>query len=420
MIPIKALPHDRIEFGRDEIGTLSDLTKLPWVEAGVARPVETRLGIELRIGPYVGRLVIPGHATIDIDEPYPGTVGTCLALATSGRRIADQASPSSRTMISPWSEVAIRFQKALSAYVLHGIERRYISEVVTTSRPRGRIDIRSTAFKVRSRGLEDRVVCVPRILTDDTPLNRVVSAAAIRAEQLLLREGVMDSLREIRLASMSLSGVRRDVVPNFSAARLSQEVGNSEHDRLLSLAELLVSGVPALPASERLEAGHPMSAWIDVERLFEEAVRSIARTVIGDQGSARAGRGDGITLFQYQPEDPSTRRKSADPDVVIRHKARILLLDAKYRRHEEQFTEAELYQLMAHAGAYQAMMAALVTPSRNKIDPPERWIGRDQGGIAYYVLSVDPTSPAGMINPIAKWISRQIMLPLEMPPAIAV
>ena len=95
------------------------------------------------------------------------------------------------------------------------------------------------------------------------------------------------------------------------------------------------------------------------------------------------------------------------------------LLDAKYRRHKDQFTEDELYQLMAHAGAYQAVAAALVTPSRNEVDPPLRWIGSDRGGTAYYVISVDPSSTTGMFEPIADWISRQITPPQEMPPPAA-
>jgi 5-methylcytosine-specific restriction endonuclease McrBC regulatory subunit McrC len=261
---------------------------------------------------------------------------------------------------------------------------------------------------------------MPRILTDDTALNRAVSAAAVRAEQILLREEIMDSLREIRLALMSLSGVRRDVAPDFSAARHSLAVGANEHERLLSLAELLVQGVPALPMSERQEPNHPMSAWINIETLFEEAVRSIAQAALGGQGTARVGRGDGTTLFQYHPDDPITPKKNADPDVVIRHETGVLLLDAKYRRHERQYTEEELYQLMAHARAYNARAAALVAPSRNKSDPSKQWIGRDRGGIAYYIISVDPSSVDGMIAPIANWISRQITLPPKtFPSAVA-
>lgn len=342
MISIRAVPRGRIEFGRNEIGTPQEIAELPWAKAGVARAVGTRLGVELRIGPYVGRLVVPERAIIDIEEPYPGTIATCLEITRSGRRAADQESPSSRTMVSPWSTIATTFQKALSDYVLEGIERRYIPEVVTTSRPRGRIDIALTVTRLRSRGRTGQVICVPRTLTDDTPINRVISAAAVRAEELLLRDNAPEPLRDIRRALMALSGVRRDVVPDLRSARSSPDGRRPDHDRLLALAELLVRGVPVLPLSERQEPDHPMTAWIDAERVFEEAVRFIAQKVIGDKGAVRAGRGDGVSLFPQRLGDPITPRKSAEPDVVIRHQSGIVLLDAKYRRHEEDFTEPEV------------------------------------------------------------------------------
>ncbi len=411
MISVRTLPHDRIEFRRDEVGDLQDLANLPWAEAGIAKPVETRVGVELRIGPHVGRLVIPQQATIDIAETYPGTVATCLSLTKSGRRAGDQDSPASEVMVSPWSAIVIRFQEALSDYVLSGIERRYFSEMVTTSRPRGHIDIKSTVTRAWSRGRNDQVICVPRILTDDTPLNRVVAAAAGRAEQLLLRERISDSLRQVRLALRSLSGVRRDLAPNIAAARSSLDPRSGDYADLLSLAELLIEGIPAIPPSERQDPDYPMSAWINIDALFEDAVRYIAKAVVGDHGSVRAGLGDGVTLFHGLPEDPVTRKKSANPDVVIRHKAGTLLLDAKYRRHEQDFTDDELYQLMAHAGAYQASAAALVAPVREGVSVPQPWIGRDLNGVAYYVISVDPSSPATMYAPIETWIRMHLTQP---------
>jgi hypothetical protein len=210
---------------------------------------------------------------------------------------------------------------------------------------------------------------------------------------------------------MALSGVRRDVFPDVAAARSALDVRSDEQNVLLSLAELLVSGVPALPPGERQDPDHAMSAWINVELLFEEAVRTIAQEMVGHGGRVRAGRGDGVLLFQARDEDPRMIRKSADPDVVIRQGETTLLLDAKYRRHEEDFTEAELYQLMAHAGAYQALAAALVAPSRDGGGPHERFIGRDRNGVTYYVIFVNPASQNGMREPMANWISRQIRQP---------
>jgi McrBC 5-methylcytosine restriction system component len=410
MIPLNCLPHDRLELGNDEIGALQDLTRLPWAEAGVARPIPTRLGVELRIGPYVGRLVIPGRLIIDIGEPYPGTVATCVELTAAGRRGGSQASPGSLTAVSPWSAVAMRFQDELTIYIRNGIERRYIPQTVTMSRPRGRLDIPATVSRLLSRGRDNHVICRPRFLVDDTPFNRVIFAAAVRAEQLLLREGISAPLRGIRAAAMALSGVRRDIVPDIYSARQLVAFERKNYQQLLSLAEILVRGVPALPPNERQDVAYSMSAWINVELLFEEAVRSAATLAAGSRAVVRQGRGDGVNMFQQLLTDPATPMKSANPDVVVHHERRTFLLDAKYRRHDEAFTDGELYQLMAHSVAYEASAAALVAPSRHKERLGEHWIGRDRTGVALYVILVDPTSREGMYRPIHDWVARQLTL----------
>src|SRR5687768_10475111 len=94
MLTLAALPHDRLHLRRDELGLqLGDLSELPWVVANVASARATRIGIELSIGPFVGQLVIPGHLTINVAEPFPGSLATCLALTQGGRRGGAQESP---------------------------------------------------------------------------------------------------------------------------------------------------------------------------------------------------------------------------------------------------------------------------------------------------------------------------------------
>lgn len=409
MISLRCLPHDRLELRSDEAGGFDDLQRLPWVEAGVASAVQTRVGVELRIGPYVGRLVIPDRVTIDVEEPFPGTVAACLGLATTGRRAGGQMSPQGRVDVPPWSTIATGFERVLAHYVSRGIERRYLPRTIVTSRPRGRIDVTASAVRLASRGRTHQVVCSVRPLTDDTPFNQAVLAGAARAEQLLRRDRVPATLTSLRRSMMTLTGVRRDIAPDFRIVRSELDPHREDHQTLLSLAELLVSGVPALPRSEQHDARHPMSAWLNVERLFEEAVLTITRRSVASIGAmVHAGRGDGVHLFSRRSGDPQTIRKAADPDVVIRRGDDIWLLDAKYRRHRRDFSEEELYQLIAHAGAYRASAAALVAPLRAGDTLGYRWLGRDTRGTAYYIVTVDPTTQSGMESPIRSWLSNQI------------
>jgi 5-methylcytosine-specific restriction endonuclease McrBC regulatory subunit McrC len=412
MITTDCLPHDRIEFARTEIGEIADLLDLPWATKRVARVVDTRVGLEVQVGPYVGRLVVPGKVVIDVREPYPGTVAACLELSKSGRRAASQGSPPGAVHVAPWTALAESFATSLSSYVMHGIERQYLPQLITTSRPRGHVEVGLTAQKVFSRGREDKIICRPRVLSDDTPLNRALVAGAARAEQILIRDGSANCLRVLRSVAPAMSGVRRDTAPDVFAARRQIELLREDHRDLLSLAQLLVEGVPTLPPSERFDDVFPMTAWLNVERIFEEAIFAATRQIVGDRGRVHAGTGDATTLFAGQLEGESEPvAKSADPDIVVRHAAGTLLLDAKYRRHLADFTEDELYQLMAHAGAYRASAAALVAPARPGRAAEEKWLGRDRSGIAYYAISVDPADPAQIFQALQAWLNRQVRQP---------
>jgi 5-methylcytosine-specific restriction endonuclease McrBC regulatory subunit McrC len=305
--------------------------------------------------------------------------------------------------------------------VMHGVERHYWPELITTSRPRGHVELGMTAKRVLSRGRTDKIICRPRYLTDDTPLNRAISAAAVRAEQILLREGAFESLKILRTMTTALSGVRKDAAPDFVAAWRDGNRLQKDHSSLLSLAELLVQGVPSLPASERLDEMLPATSWLNIERIFEEAIRSVAQQVVGLRGSVHVGRGDNTTLFRpREGREPEPLVKSADPDIVIRCPGGTVLLDAKYRRHAAEFTEDELYQLIAHASAYRAAAAALVAPVRSGTDSEEQWLGRDQYGTAYYLISVDPTASAQIYQALETWLNRQIMLLERSCPAATV
>ena len=172
MLTIECLPHDRIEFRVNELGQFTDLIELPWVTQHIARIAKTRVGIELQTGPYVGRLVIPQKAVINVREPFPGTVAACLQLAKSGRKAATQGSPPGTVRVEPWSALAEEFTKSLSDYVMRGIERQYTAELITTSRPRGHVELARTAKLIYSRGREDEIICRPRVLSEDTSFNR--------------------------------------------------------------------------------------------------------------------------------------------------------------------------------------------------------------------------------------------------------
>ena len=107
------------------------------------------------------------------------------------------------------------------------------------------------------------------------------------------------------------------------------------------------------------------------------------------------------------PLGPSLRefvRMDADPDVVVDGDTGTVILDAKYRRLGFETDRAQLYQLIAHATAYRARAAALVSPATNSSDSQISPLGRDSAGRGYFALHVDAASPERMRSVLKSWL----------------
>jgi len=407
VISLSSRAHDRVQLTEAELGlSLEDAADLPWVVERVATIRRTRVGIEIVIGPSVGQLVIPNHLMINVEETFPGTLRACLAITTGGRRAGPQGSGRGTLAVRPWETVLELFAAELTTYIRRGVEKRYRPREMTTSRPRGRIDIKRTASQVWLRGRTDLLVCNVRILTEDTHLNRALLAATVRAEALGLQIGVEELLRKLRTASMALSGARLGPAPDTMAARAEINPIVPTMSNLLGLAEVILGGIPALPPPQLGDAPYPVSAWLNVENIFEEAVRHVV-TDVAPVGTVRAGSGDGVELLSAIDDDAGQAQHQANPDVVVDVDGRVVLLDAKFRRHGDEYFEGELYQLMAHARAYRAVAAALVTPA-TKRQPGAYPIGRDSAGTAYYVVAVDSSSVASLEREIGSWVNQAL------------
>lgn len=407
MLILEARPHDTVQVSQAEFGILpEDSPGLPWVAERVASVRQTRVGLEIVIGPFVGQLVVPDRLILNVAEPFPGTLRACLSVTTGGRRAGSQDTAAGTVAVQPWDPVITTFAGELATYVRGGAEKRYLQHRLTTSRPRGRVDIPRTATKVWSRGRTDLLACDTRVLSEDTHLNRALLAAAVKAEALALQLGVRSPLRDLRTASMALSGAQLESAPSVRAARAEINPLLSGMASLLGLAEVILDGIPALPPPRLEDTPYPVSGWLNTEKIFEEAVRFIVADA-APAGAVRPGEGDGVTLLSAIPGGVTPDLSDADPDVVVETGGRCLLLDAKYRRHGDGYSQGELYQLMAHARAYRAHAAALVAPAVRRA-PGAYAIGMDSAGTTYYVVAVDPSSDVSLRQQISAWVRQRL------------
>jgi hypothetical protein len=394
---VSARTWDRLLFSRNEfpLGP-EEVHRLPWVASKVATVSFVGSSVEVRLGPYAGTLFVTPDFAIDVQELVKGTVAACLSLSRTGRRHAPQRAAGAQR-VEPTVAIAQLFVDLCSDFVRRGALKGYVGRHEAVPKPRGRIDILGTLRGPMARGSLERVVCRWRQLTEDTALNRVLLSAAVRAERIFRDYG--NNNPEARLLVIALSGAKFFPSPDVRIQTSSPDVAE-----IVGLASTLIGGVP-LALSPGV-GDEPVSAWINVERVFEEAVYELCGRKAGHQRVSR-GSDNGIKLFHAGPSEPSASPKVAEPDVVIDCDGPTpMVLDAKYRRSGENPADEELYQLIAHAVAYRATAAALVTPARHG-PPAIRRLGRIVTGCSVDVISVDASSAASLESSVDQWLSNQ-------------
>lgn len=392
---MQARPHDRIVVDQKGISLDEEaIRNLPWVKEKVAKL--NRIGkdlVEFEIGPYAGELWIDRNNCIDVVELVPGTVSACLQLSSTGRRVSEQEIHGSG-FVPATVAVARSYAECVSVAISSGVHKEYLGRKVESSRPRGKLDISSTIRGPWSSGRIDHVVTSRRELTEDNSVNRILLLACMEAEWRL--EGYPEDLARIRSASTALKGASLDrgiatwpdnhLAPKFNTA--------------LGLAREVLGGVAISTSLGQLRNSH--SAWVNVERIFEEAIRSLFRQIY--VGVVTKGEDEDVQLFHALPDEDGPIFKTANPDIVLRRDGAVVaVLDAKYRRSGDRPSDSEIYQLLAHATAFGAKSAALVTPAIYG-EPGIRRLGRAGDGCAVDVISVDSSSVHSMETLAMRWL----------------
>lgn len=382
--------HDRVQLTGQEAGADPDeLRTESWARAGVAKVVSNRFGVELRFGAFVGALELPSGLRLSIDELVPGTAEACIRIATPAARQTDGARGA---VVVPAQEMlALRYVDVLERVLNRGVRKEYRERTEMSSRPRGKLLMTETVRGPWARGAHHRVVSRWRELTEDTALNRHLLSALVRADRILSRA---TDRKRARSMMASLGGAQLEHRPAKPGTAAGLEAAAVE------LAEVLIAGVPLSVDSTGRSSG--ANYWINVEQLFEDAVRVMVADLAFD---ARVTSGDemGVSLLGRRSTDSDPQKRFAHPDVVIKNALETRLIDAKYRRSGENPGEGEIYQLMAHADAFDASAAALVCVSMSG-QPGVRFLGRMRSGCSLHVVAVDPRDEGQMRELLWRWL----------------
>ena len=336
------------------------------LEKGVISFVRSRdAPYGIRASCYVGQALLDDVRLI-VREKSEGAVHALLHWALpDDYRDAKAPSPIGRD--SPVLEMfARRLVSHLGYYLRHGRLKEYRKRLEVGASPKGRVDPGETA-RLRSKGRTAVVAYRTSQLTADNLPNQLL-AQGLRAveEYFSSHDPARDSVALARTYAPLFEDINRGkrtqidpswIGPAFETVlrdpRVAGDLLNS-----LQYARSLLLHLGAWPAGP-VEAELPASYFLNLETLFEDAVRQVLSEVtrpIPVIKGASLKRG----LFSSLRD-----RYIADPDLVVGDaSAPALVGDCKYKElNPGEYPEhGDVYQLAAHSAAMRSPLGLLIYP----------------------------------------------------------
>ena len=322
----------------------------------------------LRAGQVVGVLTTP-DVTIEIlpkidadsDTELRHSLVRMLAIARN-LPIADHELTPLSIQHDNLLEILIRvFSKRLRTAVRRGLSHRYVGTEDDLPRLKGKLDVQRQFSRNVVR--PDRLACRFDEFSPDTPLNRVLKAAIVRLIKLSDSHDNKRILIELLARFDDVSEIA--ILPQ---QRISLDRTNRSFHQLYHHAKLLLSGEWQSTTSGNIEG---FSLLFPMNELFEEYIgRSLkialpSMTVELQHSSYHAIR---------WPE----KRFLLKPDIVINGN---IIIDTKWKKlklksEKRHFgiEQADIYQLLAYARAYEAKRIVLLYPWHRDLDQSQAGI----------------------------------------------
>lgn len=258
-------------------------------------------------------------------------------------------------------EILIRiFCAKLTEALRKGMPRRYVIRQEDLPTLRGQLDI-ARQF-TRHAVNPSRLACRFDLLSDDTPLNRIMKAAVTRLLRLSHRDANQQRLRELAFVYADITDVP---ISALDWDRVVIDRTNQSWRELFAMARLFLQDRYQTTTGG---AGQGTAMLFEMNALFEEYVgRLIARALAGTglTVSLQGGR-----LFCLSAQDSQHGLFQTRPDILIRHGGRVThIIDTKWKRISSRIddpkqgvSQADVYQMMAYAQLYGAPRLTLLYP----------------------------------------------------------
>lgn len=258
-------------------------------------------------------------------------------------------------------EILIRiFCDKLTEALRKGMPRRYITCEEDLPTLRGQLDI--TRQFTRHAVNPSRLACRFDLLSEDTPLNRIMKAAVVRLLRLSRRSANQQRLRELAFVYADIADVP---VPALRWDEVVIDRTNRPWQELFAMARLFLQDRYQTTTGG---AGQGTAMLFEMNALFEEYVgRLISRALAGTglTVSLQGGR-----LFCLSAQDSERGLFQTRPDILIRRGGVVThVIDTKWKRISSRIddpkqgvSQADVYQMMAYAQLYRAPRLTLLYP----------------------------------------------------------
>jgi len=319
--------------------------------------VLTRAHQGLKAGQVVGILATSGM-TLEILPKIDGDDGEVrkalvrMLTVTWGLPVADGELAALDTQRHDLLELLIRlFADRLLAAVRRGMPRRYLAYEEDLALLRGKLNVKRQFTHLAVR--PDRLACRFDELSEDTPLNRVFKAAVIRLAYI-----ARSAVNTRRLAELAARFEFVHDTPNPLRELVQLDRTNTAFHDLYRLARLFLEGDWQSTTGGRAEG---FTLLFAMNSLFEEFIGKSLKRALAPRP------------VHLQHSKHCVVTSSADgglfglrPDAVIEQPTPIIL-DTKWKhltREEKTLgvAEADIYQMLAYAQAYDASRLILLYP----------------------------------------------------------
>lgn len=368
-----------------------------------------RAGVRLTPGPWIGRARC-GTVDIEIVEKVPGTLAALWSHAhLTDFRVERVAAPAAEPG-DLFPLIIKSFLSEATEYLRRGREFRYCRATTREYVAGGRIDFPATAL-LRASGFPQLTQFDKPVIDRRTEKNQVVAAALLTVPRLA---SVLSVPAEDVVQANALSMYFSDCQPGLDLRRLDALATRAdalavrrEHTRdldLLALAALVLTQV-SFDRDDPLDALTPRTWFINLEVLFERAVRNVADRLTLNDVRVSTGAGwlrpvIGVSTFDEETETADEGSPAltpvagyANPDVVLESAGTFPAIgDVKYKTWSGRVSRPDLYQLLVHTAAFASTRSFIVQPAD---DPTSIDLGQSAVGSEVTLIGVRPTELEG-------------------------